>query len=94
MTTNGVSNSNLKVNSITLKVYATASDAASTSATPISTVKNTETSWPVSSSKVITFNRPDGADWTGRYYRIEFNLTNSNSSKNYGVDLKKMEFYN
>lgn len=94
MTTNGVSNSNLKVNSITLKVYATASDAASTSATPISTVKNTETSWPVSSSKVITFNRPDGADWTGRYYRIEFNLTNNSTSKNYGVDLKKMEFYN
>ena len=93
MTTNGVSNANLKVNSITLKVYATAADAASTTATPISTVQNTDASWPSGSSKVITFNRPSGADWTGRYYRVEFNLTNSKTS-NYGVDLEKMEFYN
>jgi hypothetical protein len=94
MSTNGVSNANLKVNSITLKVFATAADAASATSTPISTITNTDTDWKKSTSKVITFEKPVSDSWSDCYYRIEFNVTNSNTSSNYGIDLQKMEFYN
>lgn len=65
--------------SATLKVYSTASAAESGGDTDlISTVSGGS----ISASGVHTFNRPNGHDWTGRYYRFEFTCTytpNSNS---------------
>lgn len=94
MSTNGISNATLKVNSITLKVFKTAADAASKDSTPLTTVVNTDSDWSKSTPKAITFSRPSDKDWSNCYYRVEFNLTNTNTEKNYGVDLQKMDFYN
>ncbi len=94
MSTNGISNKTFKVNSITLKVFSNAEDASESSATPLTAITNTDSDWAASTAKEIVFERPDGADWKNRFYRIEFNVTNSNTSSNYGIDLQTMEFYN
>ena len=94
MSTNGISNATLKVNSITLKVFKTAADAASQDSTPLTTIVNTDSDWSKSTPKAITFSRPSDKDWSNCYYRVEFNLTNTKADKNYGVDLQKMDFYN
>lgn len=94
MSTNGISNASLTVNSITLKVFKNAADAASQSSTPLTTIVNTDADWSKSTPKTITFSRPNDTDWSNCFYRLEFNLTNTNTSSNYGVDLQEMDFYN
>ena len=41
---------------------------------------------------VTVFNRPSGASWTGMYYRIIYNVTNTTSSNRY-LQFIKAEFY-
>ena len=40
----------------------------------------------------VTVERPSGADWTGRYYKIVYNVTVSGDSNKF-VQLKKITFY-
>ena len=93
LSTNGISNANLIVNSITMKVYSSAKDAAEGTATPVASLTNTDTDWKVAIEKDITFVNTSGTPWSNAYYRFEFNVSNSNKSSNYGLDLKKIEFY-
>jgi len=69
------------VNSVKLIV---ADNSSFTSATTL-----TE-SWEASST--ITFNRPTGADWTDKFFRIVYNVTVSGSSNKY-AQFVKAEFY-
>ena len=78
---------NLTVNSVTLKVYATAEEAAS-GENPISTVDG----GTFEASSTMTFARPEAADWTGRFYRIEYNVSASTKSNQY-VQFVKADFY-
>ncbi|MGN1243802.1 MAG: hypothetical protein ACI4TQ_01215, partial [Alloprevotella sp.] len=81
----GVSNTNLKVNSISLTV---ASDANFTA-----DVKTVSISSPSVSSKGSLDFTPTGGSWAkDSYYKITINLTNSNS-KNYGLDVTSVVFY-
>ena len=87
--TNGISDS-ITVNSITLTVHSTAEDAVS-GTNPVATLQNTDTDWAKGVLKNVEFAKADSADWSGKYYRIVFNITNTSTS-NRGIDLLSVEF--
>ena len=74
------------VNSITVFVYDTAKDAANGE-----NVVSSATGKFVANG-VTTFEAPEGQDWTGKYYRIVYNLSVPDS-KNQGVDFLKADFW-
>lgn len=77
---------NVTVNSVTVFVYDTAKDAADAT-NEVSSVTGTFVA-----NGVTTFEAPEGQDWTGKYYRIVYNLSVS-GSKNQGVDFLKADFW-
>lgn len=81
----GVSNTNLKVNSISLTV---ASDANFTA--DVETVSISSPS--VSDKGSLDFTPTEGSWGKDSYYKITINLTNS-KSKNYGLDVTSVVFY-
>ncbi len=83
--THGAGTGDIVVNSMTLTVYNTADDAAN-GENAISTVAGT-----YEASETATFAAD--ADWTGKYYRIVYNVTVTNASKNKGIDFVKAVFY-
>ena len=76
----------MTVNSITVFVYDTAKDAANGE-----NVVSSATGKFVANG-VTTFEAPEGQDWTGKYYRIVYNLSVP-GSKNQGVDFLKADFW-
>ena len=74
------------VNSVTVFVYDTAKDAADAT-NEVSSVTGSFVA-----NGVTTFEAPEGQDWTGKYYRIVYNLSVS-GSKNQGVDFLKADFW-
>ena len=74
------------VNSITVFVYDTAKDAADAT-NEVSSVTGSFVA-----NGVTTFEAPEGQDWTGKYYRIVYNLSIP-VSKNQGVDFLKADFW-
>ena len=84
---NGISNANLKVNSISLTI---ASDADFT--TNVETVTITSPSISVSTAGSFDFT-PDGGSWAkDSYYQLTINVTNT-VGKNYGLDITSLVFY-
>lgn len=81
----GISNTNLKVNSISLTV---ASDANFTA--DVETVSISSPS--VSDKGSLDFTPTEGSWGKDSYYKITINLTNS-KSKNYGLDVTSVVFY-
>ena len=79
--TTGASSGSITVNSLTLKV-GTAAGGSQTSSV----------SGTYAASSSITFNRPTGADWTGKYFTFDFVLTVSGSSNKY-VSFDTATFY-
>ena len=77
---------NVTVNSVTVFVYDTAEDAANAT-NEVSSVTGSFVA-----NEVTTFEAPEGQDWTGKYYRIVYNLSVS-GSKNQGVDFLKADFW-
>lgn len=78
--------SNVTVNSVTVFVYDTAKDAADAT-NEVSSVAGSFVA-----NGVTTFDAPEGQDWTGKYYRIVYNLSVS-GKKNQGVDFLKADFW-
>ena len=76
-----VGTATITVNSVTLNVGTTQGD---------STISSIEKTYTASSD--ITFNRPDGKDWSNKFFSIVFNCTNSTTSNKY-VQLIKAEFF-
>lgn len=74
------------VNSITVFVYDTAKDAAD------ATNEVSSATGSFVANGVTTFEAPEGQDWTGKYYRIVYNLSVSGST-NQGVDFLKADFW-
>ena len=72
--THGNSTSDITVNSMTLIV----STAANGGGTVISSLSGTYTN-----NTTTTFVRPNNADWTGRYYKIVYNVTNTTNTQKY-----------
>jgi hypothetical protein len=79
-------NFNITVNSFTLTVHSSASDA-STGKNPIATLTGT-----VSKTEPTTFEKEDSTSWAGCYYRLAYNVTNTGSSNKY-VQLQKIEIW-
>ncbi len=84
--THGTSSGSITVNSMTLTVYNTADDAAK-GTNAISTVTGT-----YEASRETTFTAGNSDDWTGKYYRIVYNITVSGNSNKY-ITFSKAEFY-
>lgn len=91
--TNGVSNANLTVNSITVTAHATAALAASGSdANAISFTTTDDMTFSKSTAKNVTFTKSGNTDLSdGYFYRIVFNFSNTTNS-NYGLDLTEITF--
>lgn len=91
ISTNGVSNTNLTVNSITVTAHSSEDDAASGN-NAIATYTTTDNfSFAASTAKSITFVKSDETDTANSFYRIVFTVSNSKSS-NYGLDLTGITF--
>ena len=76
------------VNSLTISVHNSSADAASGNnaiATKTESVSNNII------SKTVTFSKSDSADWSGKYYRIVYNV-DAGSSNQY-VQFKSAKFY-
>ncbi len=85
--THGTKDTQITVNSMTLSVYASADDAAA-GTNALSTLEADYVD-----NGTVTFTRPEGTRWINSYYRLNYNLSSSASSKNYGIILVKAEFY-
>ena len=72
--THGNSTSNITVNSITL-IVSTAQDGGGT---VISSLTGS-----YSNNTTTTFERPAGKDWSDRYYKIVYNVTNTSTTQKY-----------
>lgn len=85
---NGVNNTNLKVNSISLTI---ASDADFTKDVQTVTIESPS----VSKSTVGSFDfTPEGESWAkDSYYKLTVNVTNSSTSSNNGFDITSLVFY-
>lgn len=68
--THGAKTSNMNTPTVTLNVYSTAAKAASGGTGDISSVSVTYVD-----NGTMTFNRPTGHDWTGRFYRIDYSIS-------------------
>lgn len=91
--TNGVSNANLSVSSISITVHNSSSDASS-GTNPIATF-TTSATFPFNTASTatdFTFTKSGTTDCTGKYYRIVFHVKNSTTT-NYGLDVKSITFY-
>lgn len=84
--THGTSSGSITVNSMTLTVHNTADDAAE-GTNAISTVTGS-----YKASGDTTFAAGNSDDWTGKYYRIVYNVTVSVKSNKY-ITFSKAEFY-
>lgn len=69
------------------KVYSTATDAA----TDKNAIESVSGSYADNGNTIIT--KESGNDWSGKFYRIVYNLSSSASSKNYGIILNSATFY-
>ncbi len=74
------------VNSITLTVHSSADDAKSGA----NAIESVTATWVADGT--ISFNKPATSSWSGKYFRVTFNL--SNTTKNKGIIVKgaKVEF--
>ena len=91
ISTNGVSNTNLTISSITVVAYPTADDL--TAGTNGVTFTTSDTfAFSAGTAKSLTFTKSGSTDCDGYRYKIVFTCSNSNNS-NYGLDLKGITFY-
>lgn len=84
---NGISNTNAKINSVSLTV---ASDANFTNI--IETVKFKSPSFSVGGTGTMDFVPESGIWAKGSYYKLTINISNS-KDKNYGLDITSLTFY-
>lgn len=80
---------NATVNSITITVHSSASDAASGNS-PIATKSVTSSDDIISST--VTLTNTDNTSWAGKYYRIAYDLTCNTGSNNY-IQFISAKFY-
>ena len=79
---------NITVNSFKLDVYSTAALAEAGGTGDVSSLTGTFTA-----STTAIFTRPAGADWSNRFYRFTYNVTNTNTKSNYYVVISSFTFY-
>ena len=79
----GTKDAEITVNSIKLDVYSTAALAETSGNGDISSISGTYTE-----NGNTEFLRPSDANWTGRFYRLTYNLSSSQSGSNKGLILK------
>lgn len=85
---------NITINSFTLTVHSSASDAAN-GANPIATLTTTVNKGTQDVPVTCTFQKADATSWAGCYYRLAYNVTNtlSGSSNNKYVEFRGLEIW-
>lgn len=81
----GTKQSQITVNSVTIKVGSSANSSTESTETISSNVD--------SSNAKITFNRPANKSWASKFFSFVLNLSSSASGSNYYVQFAKAEFY-
>lgn len=84
----GATASSLTVNSLTITVHSSASDAESGS-----NAVATKTVTSGIASSTVTFEKSDSTSWAGKFYRIVYNVTRTSTSGNGYVTFKSAKFY-
>lgn len=74
------------VNSITLTVHSSADDAKSGT----NAIESVTATWVADGT--ISFSKPSSSDWSGKYFRVTFNLSNTTKNKGIIVVGAKVEF--
>lgn len=87
--TSGEDSGSITINSLTISVHESASDAA-TGSNPIETITENSSSNIVSNT--VTLSKAGSTSWEGKYYRIVYNVTVSGSSNKY-IKFVSAEFY-
>ena len=86
--TSGATASSLTVNSMTISVHNSASDAQNgTNAIASKTVTSGI------ASRTVTFDKADNTSWAGKYYRIVYNVTRTSTSGNGYITFENATFY-
>ncbi len=84
----GATASNLTVNSVTISVHNSATDAASGS-----NAIATKTFTSDIASSTITFDKEGSTSWANKYYRIVYNVTRTSTSGNGYITFVNAKFY-
>ena len=85
------SRKNATVNSFTLTVHSSASDAA-TGANPIATLTATINVGTQDAPATTIFEKANSTPWAGSYYRLAYNITNTTTSNTY-VEFRGLEIW-
>lgn len=86
--TSGATASGLSVNSLTISVHSSATDAASGD----NAIATKTVSSGIASS-TVTFDKADNTSWAGKFYRIVYNVTRTSTSNNGYITFENAEFY-
>lgn len=84
----GATANSLSVNSLTISVHSSASEAASGS-----NAIDTKTVTSGIASSTVTFEKSDNTSWAGKYYRIVYNVTRTSTSGNGYITFENAKFY-
>ncbi|MBQ4183461.1 MAG: BACON domain-containing protein, partial [Bacteroidales bacterium] len=82
---------NITINSYTLTVHSSATDAANGS-NPIASLTATVNVGTQDAPATTTFEKTDNTSWAGCYYRFAYNVTNGGSSNKY-VEFRGLEMW-
>ena len=85
------SRKNITINSFTLTVHSTADDAA-TGANPIASLTTTVNVGTQAEPKTCTFQKENATSWAGCFYRLAYNVTETDGSNKY-LEFRGLEMW-
>ena len=85
------SRANITINSFTLTVHSSATDAAN-GTNPIATLTATFNVGTQDTPATTTFEKADNTSWAGCYYRLAYNVTNTGTSNKY-LEFRGLEMW-
>ncbi|MBQ9463283.1 MAG: hypothetical protein IJU68_06460 [Bacteroidales bacterium] len=89
LSTNGVDNNNLTVNSISITAHSSAEDAASGDNPAVTFTTEDNLSFTANTDKVLTYTKNGDADCSSKFLRIAITMTNTTTS-NHGIKIKSI----
>lgn len=88
--TNGLNNTNLVINSITVTAHNSAADAISGSNAVATFTTEATLTFAKDTDKDLVYTKSGDTDCTGKYFRVAINATN-NYTSNYGLKIKSIK---
>lgn len=88
--TNGVNNTNLVINSITVTAHNSAADAQSGDNVVATFTTSATLTFAANTDKDLVYTKSGSTDCTGKYFRVAINATN-NTTSNHGLKVKSIK---